>query len=404
MPIINYAAVAARRRERLFNNPDISSKNKQMLKKFLDAYDVSPAREGIFLGSVNQLLVRIPDLEKDMHNPEIINKFFKEIKQEYSPATIETLKNTATRLVRWLNKGTKPAGFLDIKSNKSAQKRNLEPKDMLTWEDGLLLAEQTASVQLKAALLIQLDAGLRPSEFIDLNYGDVTIKDDMVLLSVKGKTGQRLVWVHRAVPQFLRWYEAHPTKRKNDPLWLLENIHRSHRIDKKTGMYERYTFGTIQLRFNLMKEKAGLDKPIDFYNLRHSSCYLDKIDNVPNDLAAEKHGHSVEFYVNTYGRLDIQDKLARVRSHYGNPEEKKLLLSNQRCSRCKAINEPEAEFCVVCGVPLSAAQAAKLFNQKKVMDDKIANMETLLKVLVSSNPKLRKSFEEALALQKEALE
>lgn len=393
---MDYKQYAKYTRKRILEHPDLSEKNRAHLIRFMDTYEVSAARESIFLNNIIRVLLRVPDLEKDMHNPEIIHKVFKDLKQEYSPATFETIKNVTQRFVRWLNKGNKPEGFRDLKSNKNSQKRNLEPKDMVTWEDGLLLAQNSTSVQMKAALLTQLDCGFRPSEFIDLDYGDVTIKDDMVLFNVKGKTGQRIAWSHRAVPYFLRWYESHPTKRKNDALWLLENLHRSHRQGRSAGAVERYTFWTIQQRFNLMKEKAGLEKPVDFYNLRHSSCYLDKMDNVPNDLAAARHGHSVDFYVNTYGRLDIQDQLARVRSHYGAPEEKKQLTKNFICSRCKAINEPEAEFCAVCGVPLSVQQAAKVYNEKKIQEERLQIMQNMIKEMVKHNSKLSKSFDEAL--------
>ena len=44
---------------------------------------------------------------------------------------------------------------------------------------------------------------------------------------------------------------------------------------------------------------------------------MDKKDNLPLDNAAERHGHSVKFFVEVYGRLSVEDTLDRFRLHYG---------------------------------------------------------------------------------------
>lgn len=394
MGIIDYKEKSKKLRESVLNDADISEANKATLKRFLDAYDVSKARETIFLSNIRRVLKLHPDITKAMHEREAMNLIFKKLKEDYSPATLDTAKNVTARLCTWLNEGDKPIGFKDVTRDRSAQLRNLNPDDMITWEDGKTITQQTSSLQIKAAFLTQLDCGFRPSEFIGLNYGDAKIQGDLVLFFVKsGKTGSRQVWMQRAVPAFLRWYDNHPTKRKDDPLWIMENNKRSHRKEGKVEEIERYSYPTLQKRFDLMFSKAGISKPSDFYNLRHSSCYLDKLDNVPPDLAAERHGHSVDFFVNTYGRLDIQEKLSRVRQHYGKPEEKRSLLRNLACERCKGINEPEAEFCRDCGAPLTAATAAKVHAEAQAMGNKLSQMEGILAALVESNPKVKKALE-----------
>ena len=79
----------------------------------------------------------------------------------------------------------KPKGFKDIKGiPKIKQKRKLNPEDMVTWEDGEKLINSTNSMQLKAVLATQLDGGFRPSEFIDLKYGDIIQKNDFIIVSI----------------------------------------------------------------------------------------------------------------------------------------------------------------------------------------------------------------------------
>ena len=387
MGIVDYPRIAATAKAHFFNNEKISEINKEAMKRFLNAYSVSPAREAIFLAQIESVLIRAPNFEKTMHERDEINKLFKDLKTSISSSTFETRKNVARKFARWLNNNITPDGFSDIKGDKKNNKRNLEPKDMVTWEDGLEMCKYANSIQAKAALLTQLDCGFRPSEFIDLNYSDVSIDGDMVIFNVKaGKTGARSVWMRRAVPDFLLWYDNHPLKQKDSPLWLIENIQRS-RKKVRAKANDRYEYPTLFKRFVNMRNKAGIDKPVDFYNLRHSSCVLDKIDNVPIDLAAQRHGHSIDFFVNTYGRLDLKGVLNRARSHYGVTEEKKSFIQNQICIRCKAINTPEADFCRSCGVPLTTEQAAKIFNERKELASKVEKLEKLMD-FISKNPNI----------------
>ena len=94
---------------------------------------------------------------------------------------------------------------------------------MITWEDGLKLIKQSNSIQIKAVLMTQLDGGFRPSEFIDLKYGDCERKKDFILVSIKdGKKGSRIVTLYKSVPFLFAWMQAHPTKKSNDPLWIQE--------------------------------------------------------------------------------------------------------------------------------------------------------------------------------------
>lgn len=390
MPVIDYARVLDTARKNVYNDQTITKKNLEHLKNFLAAYEVRPARELLFIMQIKRVLRKSKDLKQEMHDSNKINQLFKEIKEEralnkngrsldrnLSPATIETCKNVAKKFARWLNNNETPAGFKDIKSNKKNQKRSLEPQDMLEWKEGEQIAQQTNSVQIRAALLTQLDAGFRPSEFIDLNYGDVEVLPDSVIFHVRdGKTGPRAVPCFRCAADFLNWYDKHPTKRKDSPLWVLESVKRSHRtMSEAAKNVERYSYYTLQKRFDLMFAKAGIDKPSDFYSLRHSSCRLDRMDNVPNDMAAERHGHSINFYINTYGRFSMEDTLNRMRNVYGKPEVKKISLVNEQCPRCKAINTPDASYCRVCGVPLTIETAAKNFQESQFLKERVDDFE-----------------------------
>lgn len=371
MPIKDYTKEAARDKELILNDKNISEKNRQYLQRFFKAYDVSPARLGIFCRHIKFLLYETDDVCALLNDRDKVNIIFEKLRKKISKSYYGTLINVTNTFVRWLNEGIKPKGFIDLKSpSKYDMKRSLSRDDMLTWEDIDNISKQSTSIQMQSVPKVAGDLGPRPSEFVDLNYGDVEIKKDIVIFHIrKGKTGERYVPCIRCVPTFLRWYNAHPTKKKDDPLWIMENTEKSHikGVDNKVkGQINRYKYSALVKRVRKMAKKAGINKPTDFYNFRHSSCYLDKMDNVPIDLAAERHGHSVDFYTNIYGRLDATDKANRLSKHYGGEEEEKNKRHNNlMCDICSTPNEPDSEFCIKCGKPLSLKVALDIDKKKE---------------------------------------
>ena len=306
-----------------------------------------------------------------MHSPKIMENIFNKLENELSINYYSTVINISQTLVTKINDGVKPKGFKNIQNiSKEAQKRKLEPKDMIKWEDGIELAKATPSIQMKAVILTQLDGGFRPSELIDLNYGDIEIKKDFIIANVKdGKTGSRTVILFRGVPYLMRWLQNHPTKKSNDPLWISER-------DNIT----RYNYPALIKRVKDIGDKIKLKKPLDFYNLRHSACLISKLDNIPLEEAAKKFGHSVEFFTNTYGRMDTSGSIARLSKSYGIEKSKQKIDVNVRCSKCDNVNIPKAEICEKCGSPLSIKKAMELDQDKsKEMAELKEAMENMKK-------------------------
>jgi len=368
MPIVDYERQAELAKQRLYSRQDISKTNKKYLDKFFDGYAVSPARIKIFCKHIHYLMKIHNDIKAAMTDKDRINKEFRQLREELSQNYYNTVVNVSNRFVRWLNDGVKPKGFVDIKEigKKKERRRKLSRDDMVTWEDGLRIIKQTNSVQFKALLMTQLDGGFRPSELVDLNYGDIDVKPkDFFIAHIKdGKTGERDTILFKSVPFLQRWLQLHPTKKKSDPLWITEYPLNSHRKDAQSKDINRYQYSAIRKRITELFDKAKVKKPCDFYNLRHSACYLAKLDNIPLEEAAKKFGHSTEFFTNVYGRLDTGDSVKRLKKHYGMVEEQKKKELNIRCSTCDTVNRPSTEICEKCGTPLTMAKALELDRSK----------------------------------------
>ena len=171
MPIVDYKHKSEVSEKNFFNNPKVSKNNKAAVKGFLVGWKVrkgkrkglpiSFARREIFFKHIHRLLENTKNIKEDMHRPEIMEKIFNKLQKDLSINYYSTVINISQTLVTRINDGIKPKGFKNIQNvSKEAQKRKLEPKDMIKWEEGIELSKATPSIQMKAVILTQLDGGV----------------------------------------------------------------------------------------------------------------------------------------------------------------------------------------------------------------------------------------------------
>ena len=377
MPIVDYNHKAEVTIKRFFNNTEISQKNKDNTKKYLDAIDVKPARIDIILTHLRLLFLKCDDLIYQSNDRDFINQLFKSYKGTFSDSYLETLKNVGKAFVRWHNDGETPKGWKDIKrAGKNSQRRDLSPKDMITWEDGLKIVEKTRSTQLKAIIMTQLDGGFRPSEFIDMNYGDLTKEGKYYTAKVNGKTGKRDVILFKCIPHLERWLREHPIKKDKSPLWLTEMP----KYSKRKNADDRYDYFAIVKRLRIIAKSLNISKPLDFYNLRHSSAVIKKLDNIPVDICALNMGHSVKHFVEVYGRLSLKDLTNRYDKAYGLKKAEDEQKNPIVCQFCNTTNEPKIDYCVQCGNPLTLSVAVSERKKLAYISELINDSEKFEKI------------------------
>ncbi len=314
-----------------------------------------------------------------MQDYETINKIYKKFRDTMGISRYDTMTNVGNRFVKWLNEGEKPKGFKDVKGvPRKKRNRDLNKDDMLNWDDGILLSKAAKSIQISAIIPTQLDGGFRPSEFTDINYGDIKQDGKFMIVHIKhGKTGSRDVILYKSVPFLKRWLDRHPTKKDKDPLWVMEYPGKNH---KQIHGIQKYSYPAMLKRVRQTTVKLKFKKPLDFYNLRHSACYISKLENTPTDLAAEKFGHTVSFYIETYARLDAKDKVNRFKLHNreGKVEEEVKDTKPILCTVCENVNEPGTETCEKCQSPLSLKTA---LDKEQAMKDMQSKIDLLMEVL-----------------------
>lgn len=377
MPIVDYVRSAETAYQSILDDPSISRKNKEHAERFDKVYrrHVKPATRAKFWRHIVFFLRKADDVTTLFDDRDKVNDLFARFHRDLSPGYYATLINCTNRFVRWLNDDIKPKGFKDIKSpKKSLQRRKLTKNDMWEWEDGLKVSEQTRSAQTKAMVMTQLNLGARPSEFIDLRYGDIESKGEFMIIHIRdGKTGGRDAILYHAVPYLARWMNEHPSKERDAPLWVVENAKNSHskRGDGsyrqgKNGQVIPANYRTLKKRMDQMTEKAGLRKKSDFYTLRHSCARLLRLWGVPVEECAKQLGHSVKEFTETYGRLDTADREARHARAFGIEvdEQGVELPKPQKCAKCSMINEAGIDYCSRCGAALNVKVALDRMAQQ----------------------------------------
>lgn len=362
MPVTDYNHIAKVAEKRIFSDKEISEINKKSLHRYLLQYKVKPATKHKFLSHVFHFLRDSENIEQDMHDRDKINKIFNKYNKKYKQVQYQMIASCSKQLVKWLNDNSVPKGFLDI-SLKKKQLRNLEREDMFTWAEIENLINHANRPMLKAIIALQADAGLRPSEFMDLKYKDIELdKVDTEYINIfvrDGKTGRRDVPCIRCTSYISAWLKLHPTKNAEDSLWIREY----------QGKHVPYTYNAIRKMIKDLCTRLNIKKPYDFYSLRHTSCYLDKIERVDPDVSADRHGHSVNHFLYVYGRLDKQDKINMFKKTTGGKEKEKINsdYSVIKCFKCDTINTAKNDYCDKCNSPLKVDVALK--SQQKTNDE-----------------------------------
>lgn len=366
MPIIDYEKQFRTNFKLLELDGNISKTNLEHVKDYLshlDANSKSSASKSLFCSHIRRFLNKCPEDIRDLfEDKKRVNRILSEIKQEnIGEATYQTTSARSKTLARWLNDGETPKGFKDIR--RVIVKRNLTPADMLSNEEINKLIQTSEDVQVKAMISLLLDSGLRPSEFYDLNVGDISKSQQFMRVDIlQGKTGSRNVILYHCIPELSEWLNMHPVS--NDPkapLWV--------------RMYHepisRPTQAAIRKRIHRVFVKAGITKPHDFYALRHNANVRKKREGVDPEIASKMAGHSLKMYSDTYGRLCPEDMEHSLSKTYGLEVREKQKDTLKKCS-CGHMNASYSDFCSSCGEPMSYRSRMKReIDQNKSIEDKI---------------------------------
>ncbi len=396
MPTENYEKKLERAKDRL-GDKDILEDHKETIldfDKYLELNDYSDARR-------YKYLIRLPKLAKELDVPfegaereniEDVVLWIKR-KDDISDRTKSDYKILLKRFYKWIGDGEYPecVNWLEIDHNKSNGKL---PEEMLVEDDIDLLIENAKNPRDKALISLLWETGARIGELIDLTIGSIEDHKHGFKVVVDGKTGSRRIPLIESVPYLNQWLDKHPDREnKNAPLWV--NIG-----DVNEG--DEMNYPAIRKMLNSVSNRAGIDKPVNPHNFRHSRATYMATRFTEAQLCewfGWVQGSDIPAkYTHLSGR-DIDSDYARL---HGIEEEENQKISKRipdDCPRCGEKVPKEDNFCSRCGQALSQESFEKLEESEELIESK--NKETkekitekFLEAIEDEHPELLEKYKE----------
>jgi site-specific recombinase XerD len=360
--VYDYAYSLRNSIKRLDESNALSYGDKDLIRGFLDhlrAKRVSAGRLAKYAFTLRQLMEQlgVPIERAGRKDIERLSIWVQE--NGYSPHTITDFFFALKYFYKYVRSGNTdrdtpfPEEVRWLKVSQKANERK-EPEFFNPTEVEKLI--KTANrLRDKCMLSVAFELGLRPTELLLLNVGDITFDAKGARLRVrKGKTGERTLRVIPSASILARYLETHPLRHNpSAPLWVNESTNHKN---------ERLTWTAWNRILKEVAEGAGINgKRIHHYLLRHGSA-TEAAKHFTDSELKILYGWTMSsrmpaVYVHLSAR-DIDPKLEQMYS--GKPVEPiKPEFSPVLCARCGEKNTPGVRYCSKCGTPLDASELAK---------------------------------------------
>ncbi|MEM3722752.1 MAG: tyrosine-type recombinase/integrase, partial [Candidatus Bathyarchaeia archaeon] len=269
---------------------------------------------------------------------------------------------------------------LKVKDDES----RVTPEKLLTPEDFEALVKAADNRRDKAMLYVLFEGALRPGELLSMSVGSVKFKEvenesgkcSYCVISVRGKTGLKVVPLVVSYRPLIEWLDDHPRRTDPDaPLWCsLAPNHKG----------ERLSYRHFRLIIKYTAKKAGLRKEVWPYLFRHST--LTALAKVFTEARLEQfagwvHGSKMSArYVHLSAR-DLENAILELHG-LARPRHGIDVLQLAACPRCGCKNAPSLVRCSFCGFVLDRELAAKIEEENRHMEEaiirRIENLERLV--------------------------
>jgi site-specific recombinase XerD len=360
--VYDYSYALRNSLKRLDESEILSEGDKDIIREFLEhlrARRVSTGRLAKYGFTIRRLTehMGVPIRNAERKDIERLSIWVQE--QGYSPHTVQDFLFAIKYFYKFVRSGNTdhetpfPEEVRWLKVRQKANEKK-EP-EFFTPTEVESLVKCATRLRDKCMLSVAFERGLRSSELLLLNVGDVTFDAIGARIRVrKSKTGERLLRVIATASLLGRYLESHPLRdNPAAPLWVNESTNH---------MNERLTWTAWNRIMKEVAQKAGVNgKRIHHYLLRHGSA-TEAAKHFTDSELKILYGWTMgsrmpATYIHLSAR-DIDPKLEQIYS--GKPiEPAKPEFSPSICPRCGEKNSPGIRFCGRCGTPLEAGELAK---------------------------------------------
>jgi site-specific recombinase XerD len=193
-----------------------------------------------------------PETRKDFN--VVLKRFF------------QWLRAPSEEYPRWRRKHIYPIEVDDLTTVLKKNDTKL-PSDLLSEEEVKRIIAASDHPMLSAFISFLDEVGAREGEALSMTIGSVIFNGTDVTCKLKGKTGERQIYLVKNVSMLSRWLDLHPFKEEpSAALWL--NLSNNRR-------YEQWNCRACECALNRLAKRAGIKKRVYPYLFRHSAATRD---------------------------------------------------------------------------------------------------------------------------------
>ena len=377
----------------LENSKDISENNKKLITKFIQQLSAEGIKKTRQVKYIYYLMRLSRTLNKnfDKATKEDIIKLVNDLENGYSlwikrkeKPLSEWAKHdfrvTLKRFYKWLReqegeeygRGEYPK---EVKwfTVSMKRERKILPRQMLGESDLEKLLEKTTNSRDRCFCYLLYESGCRIGELLDLRLKDVERDQFGARITVRGKTGERIVRIIDAVPAINIWLKEHPTS-DDDESYVFCGINGVQRGKPLDDSYFR-------ILLHKLGKEAKIKKPVNPHHFRHSAAtrYANKLTEAQlcEYLGWVQGSQEARTYVHLSGR-DLDDAILTMHGKKKAITEE-IKIEPKICPQCKTVNDHLANLCQVCGLGLDKKSIIEYDEQKERSAEFGSNIRKLLK-------------------------
>ncbi|MCK4634980.1 MAG: tyrosine-type recombinase/integrase [Candidatus Aenigmarchaeota archaeon] len=334
--------------------------------------------KGINVGRIAKYIYHLMQISKmlgksftETEKDDIIGIVNKIGEMNYAEYTKHDFNVIIKRFYKWLEGGDEdyPDKVRWITTTVKNDKGKL-PEELLSKDEVMKLIKAADHLRDRAFISLLYESGCRIGEMLNIRIKHVNIDELGAQIIVDGKTGMRRIRVVASATYLTIWLEYHPLRdNPNAPLWPVIGT-RNH------NGYLNYSNANKMIK--KVAEKAGIKKRVNPHIFRHS-----RATHMANYLTEAQMNHYFGWVQgsdmpSTYVHLSGRDLDGAILKIYGlkkdDEEEKREEFTPKKCQRCEKMNSPTGKICNRCGCPLDDETISKIEDQRKRMENLMANL------------------------------
>lgn len=360
--------------------------NLSIFNEYMLVEGIAEKTRGLHLNNLHSIRNTAPDLDLKHLTEQDIKKLLSLLVRKYpNKATGNTVRMS---LRKWLICSGQKSLVEHVKTIKGKVNEKL-PDDMITKQELEAMLKNCSHPRDAAIIALLYDSGCRIGELLSMRVRDVEFDEQGAIVTFpRGKTGWRKNRIVFAASYLRIWLSVHEYIEDRDgPLFYSRNGHylddTLDAINKaQPGNKEKNPLSSDGIRRNLkiIAVKAGIKRRIHPHLFRHSRATELANHMTEQQLKKQLGWTAASTMAAKYVHLTDKDTERAILRASGVQveEEENITREALKCSRCKEINAPLAEYCFKCGYPLSAGAIARMEDERRKEQDELAEMRKQL--------------------------